>query len=52
MKLHRRFRQARKGTTAIEYALLAALLGLALYTIATPWGAVVNSFFNIASKMD
>lgn len=41
-----RFLKDDSGATAIEYGLLAALIGLAIVTGATALGSSLNSFFN------
>lgn len=41
-----RFLKDDSGATAIEYGLLAALIGLAIVAGATALGSTLNAFFN------
>lgn len=48
-----RFLRCERGATAIEYALLAAVLGLGVVTAAsTLKNQIYNSLTNIADSMD
>ncbi|KQQ79534.1 Flp family type IVb pilin [Aureimonas sp. Leaf324] len=50
-KLIRRFRKNESGATAIEYGLIAALVGVAIITGATTLGTKLGTTFsNIAGK--
>jgi len=47
-----RFLSDESGATAIEYALLAALIGLVIATGAATLGTTLNNFFNtVATKL-
>jgi pilus assembly protein Flp/PilA len=46
------FRADRKGITALEYALMGALIAVAIVTAATGLGSKISSEFNnIAAKL-
>ncbi len=50
-KLIRRFRKNESGATAIEYGLIAALVGVAIITGATTLGTKLGTTFtNISAK--
>ena len=52
MSLIRRFLACRGGATAIEYALLAGLIGLAIITAVTPIGGKLSNIFgNVATNL-
>ena len=50
MNLVKRFRKEEKGATAIEYGLLAALIGVAIVVGATSLGDQVNSKFDDVAR--
>ena len=50
MNLVKRFRKEEKGATAIEYGLLAALIGVAIIVGATAVGGQVNGKFDAVAK--
>ncbi|MBN8978549.1 MAG: Flp family type IVb pilin [Xanthobacteraceae bacterium] len=45
--LVKRFAQDESGATAIEYSLIAALIGVVLITGATYLGTTINAKFNL-----
>ena len=52
MNLVKRFRKEEKGATAIEYGLLAALIGIAIIVGAqTVGGQLNNSFDSVSEEM-
>jgi pilus assembly protein Flp/PilA len=53
MKLFLRFTKNESAATAIEYGLIAALIGLAIVAGATAAGDSLNEFFTaISTKLD
>ncbi|MBB3933978.1 Flp family type IVb pilin [Aureimonas phyllosphaerae] len=48
-KLIKRFRKNESGATAIEYGLIAALVGIAIITGASALGTQLGSTFNFIS---
>ena len=51
-RLFLKFLRDERGTTAIEYCVLAALIGMILITAVTTMGTKMNAGFNtIASKL-
>jgi pilus assembly protein Flp/PilA len=51
-RLFLKFLRDERGTTAIEYCVLAALIGMVLITAVTTMGAKLNSgFASVASKL-
>jgi pilus assembly protein Flp/PilA len=50
MRLLRNFLAADDGATAIEYALLASLLGITLVTVLTTLGTKLSSEFSEVSS--
>ena len=52
MKLFARFAKCESGATAIEYGLIAALIGVAIITAVTSVGNGLNGTFgNVAAKL-
>ncbi len=52
-KLFNRFRKNESGATAIEYGLIAALVGVAIITAAGTLGTNLGATFNkVATKLD
>ncbi len=49
MKLFARFAKCESGATAIEYGLIAALIGVAIITAVTQVGTDVSATFGAAS---
>jgi pilus assembly protein Flp/PilA len=47
MNLFTRFIKDESGATAIEYGLIAALIGVAIITAATSLGTQLSSTFNV-----
>ena len=50
MNLVKRFRKEEKGATAIEYGLLAALIGIAIVVGAGAVGKQANAKFNTVAE--
>jgi pilus assembly protein Flp/PilA len=46
MKLFARFAKCESGATAIEYGLIAALIGVAIITAVTNTGTAIQGTFN------
>lgn len=52
MKLFVRFAKCESGATAIEYGLIAALIGVAIITAVTSVGTgISNTFDNVSAKL-
>ena len=52
MKLFARFAKCESGATAIEYGLIAALIGVAIITAVTATGdGISNTFNNVEAKL-
>ena len=52
MKLFSRFAKCESGATAIEYGLIAALIGVAIITAVTSVGtSISNTFDNVSAKL-
>jgi len=52
MKLFARFAKCESGATAIEYGLIAALIGVAIITAVTSVGTGLNGTFgNVKNKL-
>jgi pilus assembly protein Flp/PilA len=52
MRQLRKFLTSKSGATAVEYGLIAALIGIAIITGATAFGQAVNNMFvNVDAKV-
>ncbi len=52
MKLFARFAKCESGATAIEYGLIAALIGVAIITAVSATGdGINNTFNNVSAKL-
>ena len=53
MKLFARFAKCESGATAIEYGLIASLIGIGIITAATSLGASISTTFtNVGANMN